>query len=63
MDETAANDNSAELLDGLMQMIIEFRKDAREQKNWAKSDLIRDELLKLGVQIKDGKEGASWNKV
>ena len=63
MDETAANDNSADLLDGLMQMIIEFRKDAREQKNWAKSDLIRDELLKLGVQIKDGKEGASWNKV
>jgi cysteinyl-tRNA synthetase len=46
-----------------MQMIIEFRKEAREQKNWAKSDLIRDELLKLGVQIKDGKEGASWNKV
>jgi cysteinyl-tRNA synthetase len=63
MDETAANDHSAELLDGLMQMIIEFRKEAREQKNWAKSDLIRDELLKLGVQIKDGKEGASWNKV
>jgi cysteinyl-tRNA synthetase len=63
MDETAANDSSAEMLDGLMQMIIEFRKEAREQKNWAKSDLIRDELLKLGVQIKDGKEGASWSKL
>jgi cysteinyl-tRNA synthetase len=44
-------------------MIIDFRKEVREQKNWAKSDLIRDKLLELGVQIKDGKEGASWNKV
>jgi cysteinyl-tRNA synthetase len=62
MDENNASDGSAELVDGLMEMIIEFRKEAREQKNWAKSDLIRDELLKLGLQIKDGKEGASWVK-
>jgi cysteinyl-tRNA synthetase len=63
MNESAVSDTSTDMLDGLMQMIIEFRKEAREQKNWAKSDLIRDELLKLGVQIKDGKEGASWTKV
>jgi cysteinyl-tRNA synthetase len=62
-DEAADNEGSPELLDGLMEMIIDFRKEVREQKNWAKSDLIRDKLLELGVQIKDGKEGASWNKV
>jgi len=62
-DEAAENEGSPELLDGLMEMIIDFRKEVREQKNWAKSDLIRDKLLELGVQIKDGKEGASWNKV
>ena len=62
-DEAAENEGSPELLDGLMDMIIDFRKEVREQKNWAKSDLIRDKLLELGVQIKDGKEGASWNKV
>jgi cysteinyl-tRNA synthetase len=62
-DEAAENEGSPELLDGLMEMIIDFRKEVREQKNWTKSDLIRDKLLELGVQIKDGKEGASWNKV
>jgi cysteinyl-tRNA synthetase len=64
MDENnAAAGGSTELLDGLMQMIIGFRKEARDNKDWAKSDLIRDELLKIGVQIKDGKDGATWTKI
>jgi len=65
MDETkaAGANGSTELLDGLMQMIIGLRKEARDNKDWAKSDLIRDELLKIGVQIKDGKEGAAWSKI
>jgi cysteinyl-tRNA synthetase len=46
-----------------MQMIIGFRKEARDNKEWAKSDQIRDALLEIGVQIKDGKEGTSWLKV
>ena len=59
----AGADGSSELLDGLMQMIIGFRKEARDNKEWAKSDQIRDALLEIGVQIKDGKEGTSWLKV
>ena len=47
-------------LDGVMEVVITLRQKAREQKDWATSDMIRDGLAKAGVQIKDGKEGTSW---
>lgn len=50
------------LVEGLMHTIIRIRKGARDNKDWATSDLIRDELAKLGVALKDGKEGTTWTK-
>jgi cysteinyl-tRNA synthetase len=49
-----------ELISGLMDTIIDIRADVRAKKDFAASDLIRDKLLKINIQIKDGKEGASW---
>lgn len=62
-NKSGGNDGNAEIIDGLMQMVINYRKEVREAKDWAKSDAIRDQLLAIGVQIKDGKEGATWSKV
>lgn len=53
-------DNSRHIVDSLMQVILSLRKEARANKDWAKSDMIRDELAKAGIVIKDGKDGASW---
>lgn len=53
---------SAEVVDGLMNLILELRKDVRAKKDFAASDKIRDELAKLGIQVKDSKEGVSWIK-
>ena len=50
------------LADGLMGVILTLRKDVREKKDWAASDKIRDELLRLSIQVKDGKEGTSWSR-
>jgi cysteinyl-tRNA synthetase len=33
---------------------------AKENKDWATSDQIRNELAKAGFEIKDGKDGAEW---
>lgn len=52
----------AEMIDGLMQLIIEMRQDARATKNFALSDKIRDHLQAAGIVLKDGKEGTSWSK-
>lgn len=45
----------------LMEIILELRKKARQNKDFASSDLIRDQLKKSGIVIKDTKEGQSWS--
>ena len=39
---------------------IEERQEARENKNWALSDEIRDELLGKGILLKDSQEETTW---
>lgn len=52
-----------ELVDGLMQTIIDLRGEAKSKKDFATSDAIRDKLKALNIQIKDGKDGVTWEKV
>ena len=54
------NDSSSEKLEGVVKMLVEMRNEARANKNWAMSDEIRDKLLVLGIQLKDGKEGTGF---
>ena len=54
-----SQDNS-EKINGVVELLIKLRKEARENKDWALSDQIRDELIALGIQLKDGKEGTSF---
>jgi cysteinyl-tRNA synthetase len=53
-------ESAGEVTDGLMQLIIKMRADARSKKDFATSDLVRDELAKLNIVLKDGKEGTGW---
>ncbi|MAL17827.1 MAG: cysteine--tRNA ligase [Balneola sp.] len=46
--------------EGLVELLIDIRKDARANKNFELSDKIRDELEELGVQLMDGKEGTTF---
>ncbi|MBI1192657.1 MAG: cysteine--tRNA ligase [Bacteroidetes bacterium] len=48
-------------LDGVMDMLIRMRTEARASKDFAASDRIRDELLAIGIQLKDGKEGTTFS--
>lgn len=48
-------------LEGVVNMLIEMRNEARANKNWALSDEIRDRLAALGIQLKDGKEGTGFS--
>ena len=55
-----SQDNS-EKINGVVELLIKLRKEARENKDWALSDQIRDELIVLGIQLKDGKEGTTFS--
>lgn len=54
--ETLATDNSK--LDGTLQLLIEMRKEAKLRKDYATSDKIRNQLLAIGIQLKDEKDGS-----
>jgi cysteinyl-tRNA synthetase len=58
-EETSADDDK---LKGVIQVLIELRKEARAKKDWATSDKIRNQLAEIGIQLKDEKNGnMSWS--
>ncbi|MDD3788594.1 MAG: cysteine--tRNA ligase [Petrimonas sp.] len=59
LDESDAN-AGGEVINGLMELILDIRKSARENKDWTTSDKIRDKLKAAGVEIKDTKDGVEW---
>jgi cysteinyl-tRNA synthetase len=59
-EEAGASNKALQALEGVMQLVLESRKKAREEKNWAESDRIRDLLASYGITVKDTKEGATW---
>ncbi|MCP9201443.1 cysteine--tRNA ligase [Gramella sp. GC03-9] len=60
-DEASEGNNDGEKLSGTIDLLIKLRAEARTNKNFALSDQIRDQLLELGIQLKDGKEGTSFS--
>ena len=43
-----------------IERLVAVRDEARKRRDWTESDRLRDELAALGVTIKDGKAGATW---
>ncbi|MEP7235408.1 MAG: cysteine--tRNA ligase [Ignavibacteriota bacterium] len=48
-------------LSSLMQKVIGWRKEARENKDFKMSDAIRDDLAEAGIVLEDSKEGTNWS--
>lgn len=47
--------------DAFIDLLVALRRDLRNEKNWAMSDKIRDELKALGVFLEDSKDGTTWS--
>jgi len=47
--------------EGAVDILLEMRLQAKQKKDWAMSDLIRDRLTELGFSIKDKKDGFEWS--
>lgn len=50
------------LVDGLMQLVIQIRADARKNKNFAVADLIRNKLNELKITLEDRTDQTLWRK-
>ena len=62
LKDEATGKSDEKLTGELMKIIIELRQDAKNSKNWATSDKIRNELKNAGIAIKDLKDGAEWER-
>ena len=51
-----------ELLDADIEALIQERQAARKERNFAKADEIRDELLAKGIILEDTREGVKWKR-
>lgn len=51
---------TAEILNPLLELLLEIRQNARNQKDWDTSDKIRDQLKQLNIEIQDTHEGSTW---
>ncbi len=60
-EEEEGGDKAAATIGGLVEMVLEQRKKAKEAKDWATSDRIRDSLNAIGITIKDTKDGTEWS--
>jgi len=63
LEETTSggNDELTNKLDGVVDLLIKLRKEARANKDFALSDKIRDELAEKGIFLKDGKDGTEFS--
>ncbi|MGN7203044.1 cysteine--tRNA ligase [Pedobacter sp. SAFR-022] len=58
-DEDASNEE----LNSVLDLVIDIRQAAKENKDYATSDKIRIGLQSMGILLKDSKEGTTWNKM
>ncbi len=61
--KTGVEESGADLrpFEGAVDLLMEIRANAKQQKDWATSDLIRDKLAALGFNVKDTKSGVEWS--
>lgn len=55
-----ANEGNGKQVDSLVKMLINIRTEARANRDFATSDKIRDQLLEMGVELKDHKDGTDF---
>ncbi len=58
--EESTGGKDTEILPGVMEMVLNLRQEAKKNRDFALSDRIRNELGKLGIVVKDRKDGADW---
>jgi cysteinyl-tRNA synthetase len=58
--DVQSNAGNSEVLNDVVSLLMKLRADAKANKDWATSDKIRNELTAIGFEIKDTKEGVSW---
>lgn len=60
--DTASSNESNDDTGAMLDLLVELRSEAKSNQDWGTADSIRKALGNMGVTIKDGKEGSTWNR-
>ncbi len=60
-EENLPDSREHELLESIVDFVLRLRMEAKARKDWQTSDEIRQELVAMGIEIKDTKDGYEWN--
>ena len=61
-DNSVPNAGDNELVSQLVDLIIELRQQARQNKQWAVADQLRDRLGEIGILLEDTPQGVRWKR-
>lgn len=61
LDKVSEDNDTSDKLSSTIELLIKLRAEARNNKDFALSDQIRDQLQEMGIQLKDGKEGTTFS--
>ena len=56
-------DKKEEVLDADVEKLVEERKMAKKEKDFARADAIREELKNMGIALEDTREGVKWKRI
>ena len=62
MDDSVSSGDQS-VLDNVMQLVLEMRNQAKAKKEFSVSDHIRNSLVAMGINVKDSKDGSTWEKI
>ncbi len=63
LENTMASSDNSDVLNGVVEMLIKIRNEAKANKDYALSDEIRDKLKEKGIQLKDSREGTTFTVI
>ena len=59
--DSGANTSAAKPFEDAVDLLLEIRSEAKRNKDWTTSDLIRNRLSEIGFDVKDTKDGWEWS--
>jgi cysteinyl-tRNA synthetase len=61
LQSESSNTSKDKALNGIMEIVLDVRKELKSKKDFNASDKLRNDLEKIHIKIKDTKDGATWS--
>ena len=61
-EDVSTSAGEAELLNGVMSILLSLRQEYRDARDWERADALRGRLSELGIAVEDRPDGPAWRR-